>query len=312
MVDFRAPFAATLNITNRCNLRCAYCYASSRDKTVLSTERCIALIDELCDVHGVFFLTIAGGEPLFHPGILTILRESFARHGGKVALVSNGTRLTDDHFFEAFSDVCTELARSGAPLDMQISLDSHIPDVHDMQRGSSYHVLAAVERAIPLPITLQLACVVTRHNVEIAHQIVEAYYPRVRRFHYMNIMPSPGRSRRDVYENLKPSPEQKLAFHERVLELERHLDDVFITKIEPQCEKEGGSLRANGCLAGTTRIDIGPDLTVIACPMSDEILGNLAEQSFEEMWFSERAERIRTVEEPYCAAWCSVKIQSSG
>ncbi len=308
MVDFRAPFAVTLNITNQCNLSCVYCYASNRDKIVLSTKRCITLIDELCYVHGVFFLTIAGGEPLFHPGILTILRESFARHCGKVALVSNGTRLADDSFFEMFSDVCTELARSGAPLDMQISLDSHIPNVHDIQRDSSDQVFKAIERAIPLPITLQLACVVTRHNVEIAHQIVEAYYPRVRRFHYMNIMPSPGRSKHDVYENLQPSPEQKLAFHERILELERSLDDVFITKIEPQCEDEGGSLRANGCLAGTTRIDIGPDLTVMACPMSDEILGDLSEQSFDEMWNSEQADRIRSVVEPYCAAWCSVKI----
>jgi hypothetical protein len=59
-------------------------------------------------------------------------------------------------------------------------------------------------------------------------------------------------------------------------------------------------------MGGTTRIDIEPDLTVMACPMSDEVLGNLAEQTFEEMWFSERAERIRAEDRPYCVKWLCI------
>lgn len=303
MVEIRAPFQVTINITHRCNLSCAYCYASGREQIDMPTERCIALIHELCGDHGVFHVAIAGGEPLVHPGILTILREGFPKYRGMVALLSNGTRLNNDVFLAGFARVCEELADQGAPLDLQISLDSHIPGVHDVQRSHGADVLKAIERALSLPITLQLACVVTRHNVDVAHEIVETYYPRVHRFHFMNIMPSRGRSRGDVFRALCPDQEQKLAFHQRILELERRCEGIYLTKIIEPCIEDGGSLRVAGCIGGTTRIDIEPDLTVMTCPMSDEILGSLAEQTFEEMWFSERAERIRAQDKPYCVKW---------
>jgi MoaA/NifB/PqqE/SkfB family radical SAM enzyme len=303
MVEIRSPFQVTINITHRCNLSCSYCYASGRAQIDMPTERCIDLINELCVEQGVFHLTIAGGETLLHPGILTILRECFTKYKGIVALLSNGMRLNDDIFFAEFSQVCKELDNKGAPLDLQISLDSNIPDVNDLQRSHGAQILSAIERAISLPITLQLACVVTRNNVDVAHRIIEEYYPRVHRFHYMNIMPSRGRSRGDVFKELCPDKEQKLAFHQRVLALEKQCEDTYITKVIEPCIKDGGSLRVEGCLGGTTRIDIEPDLTVMACPMSDEILGSLANQTFEEMWFSDRAERIRGENKPYCVNW---------
>lgn len=303
MVEIRSPFQVTVNITHRCNLSCSYCYASGRQPIDMPTERCIFLIDEMCGDHGVFHLTLAGGETLLHPGILTILRKCFPKYGGIVALLSNGLRLNDDHFFTEFSDVCKELADKDAPLDFQISLDSHIPDVNDRQRSHGAQILEAIERALSLPISVQLACVVTRNNVDVAHQIIETYYPRVVRFHYMNIMPSRGRSGGIVFQDLCPDKDKKLAFHERILELEKQYEGTYITKVFDPCVKEGGSLQAKGCLGGTTRIDIEPDLTVMACPMSDEVLGSLADQTFKEMWFSEKAERIRAEDRPYCVNW---------
>jgi len=303
MVEIKSPFQVTVNITHRCNLSCSYCYASGREQIDMPTERCIDLINELCGDHGVFHLTLAGGETLLHPGILTILRECFSKYKGIAALLSNGMRLNDDIFFSDFSKVCQELAAKGAPLDLQISLDSTLPVVNDLQRSHGAQILSAIERAISLPISLQLACVLTRKNVEVAHKIIEEYYPRVVRYHYMNIMPSRGRSRGDVFHDLCPEKEQKQAFHQRILELEKQCEGTYITKVIEPCIKDGGSMRADGCLGGTTRIDIEPDLTVMACPMSDEILGNLADQTFEEMWFSEKAERIRAEDRPYCVNW---------
>ena len=88
------------------------------------------------------------------------------------------------------------------------------------------------------------------------------------------------------------------------LEHEKRYQPVRITKIERECDKEGGTLRAKGYLAGTTRIDIAPDLTVHACCMSNEVLGCLATQSFDEMWNSPEAERIREIDKAYCFKWC--------
>lgn len=303
MVEIRAPFVANIDLTNRCNLRCLYCYAANRGAVDIPTDRCIALVDELANVHNVFHITLAGGEPLLHPGILLILKECFSRHGDRLALLTNGTRLLDDKFYDGFRKVCVELDQQGQRLDVQISLDSHIPEVHDRQRDQGSRVIASIERALTLPITLQLACVVTRHNVHCAHEIVDAYYPRVMNFHYMNVMPSMGRSAGRRYWDLLPTREQIQEFHQRILERERRYAPVRITKIVRESTQEGGTLRARGCLAGTTRIDIGPDLKVYACCMSNETLGNLADQTFEEMWFSAQAERVRSVPVPYCLKW---------
>jgi MoaA/NifB/PqqE/SkfB family radical SAM enzyme len=303
MVEIRSPLQATINITHRCNLSCSYCYASGREQIDMPTGRCIDLINELCGDHGVFHLTLAGGETLLHPGIVAILRECFAKYPGIVALLSNGLHLNDDDFFAEFSEVCKELSDQSAPLNLQISLDSHIPEVNDLQRSHGDRILKAIERAISLPISLQLACVVTRNNVDVAHRIIEKYYPRVRRFHFMNIMPSRGSSRGDVFRDLCPDREKKQAFHQRVVELEKQCEGAYITKVIEPCIKDGGSMYVPGCLAGTTRIEIEPDLTVMACPMSDEVLGNLTDQTFQEMWFSEKAERIRAADRPFCVHW---------
>lgn len=306
MVEIRAPFVTNIDVTNRCNLNCLYCYAANRSAVDIPARKCIELIDELAGVHGVFHITLAGGEPLCHPDILQILDEGFSRYGERIALLSNGTMLMNDGFFDDFSRVCRSLDRRGKRLDMQISLDSHIPAVHDQQRDQGEMVIASIERALALPITLQLACVVTNRNVHCADKIIDAYYPQVMNFHYMNVMPSRGGTAGARYWDILPSKQQIHSFHERILELERIHSPIRITKIERDRDKEGGSLCVFGCFAGTTRIDIAPDLRVFACCMSDETLGSLAEQSFVEMWSSPQAERVRSIAVPYCFKWAEM------
>lgn len=308
MVEIRAPFVANIDVTNRCNLNCSYCYAADSEPIDIPTEECITLIEELVDTHGVFHITLAGGEPLCHPGILQIIEESFPRFGERIALLSNGTMLMNDHFFEDFKRVCEKLQECGQQLDLQISLDSNSAQIHDQQRDQGQQVIDAIERALSMPINLQLACVVTKLNVHCADEIIDAYYPRVTRFHYMNIMPSKGGTSGANYWELLPSRSQIHEFHQRILEREKLYHPISITKIEREPDKEGGSLCAVGCLAGTTRIDIAPDQKVFACCMSDETLGNLAEQTFEEMWNSPQAERVRSIRTPYCFKWADVAV----
>ena len=295
-----------IDVTNRCNLQCRYCYASDRDAIDIQTERCIALVEELVETHGVFHITLAGGEPLCHPGILEILDACIPRFGERIALLSNGTMLLNDMFFNSFKRVCENAHASGNPLDMQISLDSHVSEIHNQQRDQGQRVIDAIEKALTLPITLQLACVVTTQNVHCADEIIDVYYPRVKNFHYMNVMPSKGGTVGASYWDLLPTKEQIDAFHQRIMAHEKQYDPIRITKIVREQDKEGGSLCATGCLAGTTRIDIAPDLSVFACCMSDERLGSLAKQTFETMWTSPQAERVRSISEPYCFKWAEL------
>ncbi|MFQ5981535.1 MAG: radical SAM protein [Candidatus Heimdallarchaeota archaeon] len=296
-----------IDVTNKCNLRCSYCYNSWNLNRGLDidTEKCIDLITELFEVHSIFHLTIAGGEPLLHKGIFEVIEKCFIKYDPRIVLLSNGTALLNNSIYAKFSTVCSKLNDAGTPLKMQISLDSQIPEIHDLQRDRGTDVLVAIQKVLALPVELQLACVITKQNITVADQIIEFYYPKVKNFHFMNIMPSPGRSGGEHYWNMIPDPQDIEDFHAHILEIEKKYSPIKISKIKSDCELDmhGGTIKGRGCLAGTTRIEIDPYLDVRACCMATETLGNLNNQSFDELWYSDKAENIRSNPEPYCLVW---------
>ena len=94
-----------------------------------------------------------------------------------------------------------------------------------------------------------------------------------------------------------------LAFHERIQEKEQQLPGIKVSKlIEDSTETVKGTIKGKGCLAGITRIDIEANLDVKACCMADSLMGNLGRQSFEDVWYSEAAEQLRSKPEALCVA----------
>lgn len=68
------PLEVVLNLTNRCNFRCIYCYGPYYDnpKSDFTTEQIFKLIDELAEL-GTKSITLGGGEPLCRPDIGEII-----------------------------------------------------------------------------------------------------------------------------------------------------------------------------------------------------------------------------------------------
>ena len=71
-----APLRLVIDLTSRCNLRCAYCCFFSRpdesEKTDLPPERWVSLIDEAGKC-GVLRVTLRGGEALLSPAFDAVL-----------------------------------------------------------------------------------------------------------------------------------------------------------------------------------------------------------------------------------------------
>src|SRR5213593_1992018 len=68
-VDEFKPFLVALNLTKRCNLKCAHCYLDATTKAgggsdELTTDECNRLIDQIAEVNKGCLLVITGGEPL--------------------------------------------------------------------------------------------------------------------------------------------------------------------------------------------------------------------------------------------------------
>ncbi len=114
------------NVTQRCNLHCAHCYADSHDREYpneLTTEEGLKLIGELAEF-GVPTVLFSGGEPLKRPDLFELA--AAARDAGLRAVLSTNGTLIDDATAERIAE--TGFAYVG------ISFDG-IGELHDKMRG---------------------------------------------------------------------------------------------------------------------------------------------------------------------------------
>jgi radical SAM protein with 4Fe4S-binding SPASM domain len=95
----RIPIEGTVETTFRCNLNCVHCYVNqpAGDREVaareLTTERLLALIDEIADA-GCLSLLLTGGEVLVRADFPQVYLHAL-RRGLRVTLFTNGTLITE-------------------------------------------------------------------------------------------------------------------------------------------------------------------------------------------------------------------------
>ncbi len=135
-----------------CNLACSYCLTESSprsERRILSAEQMVAVAEQAKEL-GFTALGVTGGEPFLLPWLPEAVLE-MAQHLPLV-LLTNGTLFAGERFERA-----AKLAHPDVAL--QISLDSHLPDVNDMARGPDNFakVVEAVPRLIARGIRVRIA-----------------------------------------------------------------------------------------------------------------------------------------------------------
>ena len=83
---------AYIEITNRCNLRCAFCPGTSRAPRIMSPAEFDLVLEKLQGSVSYVYLHVMG-EPLSHPQLAELLALAAAREM-KVCITTNGTLLT--------------------------------------------------------------------------------------------------------------------------------------------------------------------------------------------------------------------------
>jgi len=124
------PLLVEWQLTNACNLSCFYCYHGenkARTAGQLTTPQAVSLARDLAR-SGVMQVTLEGGEPFMHPGLLDIVAE-LKNLGLQVRILTNGTRLSLD-----MARTLAGLLDPRADL-IQISLDGSCAAVHELSRG---------------------------------------------------------------------------------------------------------------------------------------------------------------------------------
>ncbi len=94
MVERQIPFTATIEITDRCNLRCSHCYRSQEIDNLWNTDNFEEALQELKQL-GCLHIVLAGSEPLMHPDIVRII-ELISKYGFVLTLQSNVTLINDE------------------------------------------------------------------------------------------------------------------------------------------------------------------------------------------------------------------------
>jgi MoaA/NifB/PqqE/SkfB family radical SAM enzyme len=158
----RTPIIAYLLITDRCNLRCRYCFVDCDQKKdrELNTQEWLSLIDEMYDM-GVRMICLMGGEPLLYQDIDEIIKYIHAK-GIICDLTTNG--LLVQKKIEAIKYLDS----------LMISLDGD-ELANDTNRGKGVYkrVLQAIQTACENGVIIRINCVLTKQNKDSFEHILD-------------------------------------------------------------------------------------------------------------------------------------------
>lgn len=294
MYELKSPLSVGFQITGKCNLKCAYCYAHKSNPIDMTLVNALRLSDELISL-GTMSISIEGGEPLLHPNFEEITMR-FLSAGLDVALLSNGT-ICNDRVIKSIIN----LSEKSEYFTFQVSLDSVNNKVNDITRGMGKLVLENLKKFSDFGIDTTIATVVHTYNLPYIFEMIERLKSYIHNFHFMHLMPISGHKYR--IKGLEPDQNKLKNFWNRMLEYQSENTDLFISTPYNATNSEFGVgiLKCNGCTGGITRATITPDLLFIPCGICpDIILGDLKHHSIEELWNGNKVKNVRKVNFPLC------------
>lgn len=148
-----------LNMTDRCNLNCIYCYATERYTTEdkLEFNDYTSLIDEIKTMNSSCIIVFTGGEPLLSKYTIELARYC-KKKNLKTMLLTNGTLINDKNI-----DVINKYIDH-----LKLSIDGSNEIIHDLHRGNGNYskVLNAYNLAISNNMDVEISMTVTKKNIQ--------------------------------------------------------------------------------------------------------------------------------------------------
>ncbi|MBN1824849.1 MAG: radical SAM protein [Candidatus Eisenbacteria bacterium] len=282
------PIDVVLAVTYRCNARCIMCSIWKHPSTDdLRPEEYRFLPDSLR------YVNLSGGEPFLRddlPEIVRVVKERVPR--AKTIISTNGF-LTG-----RIAERMPEILKADPSIGVGISIDG-MGATHDRVRGipgGFDKCMNTLETLKSLGMTnLRLAFTVVRENVEELGAVYALTKKLGIQFTLAVAQDSPHYFRADedhsvhadkLREHLGPLAEDLL----RSAGPKNWLRAFFAHGL---FRYAAGAGRPFVCNAGSDFFFVGPNGNIYPCNILDDVMGNVRESSFDEIWNSERAETIR-------------------
>jgi radical SAM protein with 4Fe4S-binding SPASM domain len=153
-----APYRMDLALTYRCQNDCSHCYnVHGRSLSELDTDEWIQVLDRTWRI-GIPHIVFTGGEPTLRPDLPEMIAHA-ERNGQITGLNTNARRLRKPEFLQKLVD---------AGLDhVQITLESHIPEVHDRmvgRTGAWEETVAGIKNALKSPLFVMTNTTMLKDN----------------------------------------------------------------------------------------------------------------------------------------------------
>lgn len=291
MQELKSPLLLVVEITGRCNLTCSYCYAKfgCRNKKDLGRDIFINIIDEAAKV-GVFDVNICGGEPFLHGDIVEFIEYIKSKSIG-VSLNTNGTLI--DH------SLARRLSSTSIIQDIQVSIDSHIPEIHNTSRGEFERTFIGFKNlcdASTKDFAPSVGCVINRHNFRFLPDTIRFFAEYTNRFHLMNVMGS---------KDLTLSIDEKKIFEAEIipelLALSSQLN-LKISNFTKDCTTDFALKKAHiDCLAGYTFLVISSSQDIMPCDIARVSIGKYLQYGDIEKYYIQLKQSWKERNTPWCA-----------
>lgn len=290
----RVPLFGTLELTQRCNLRCAHCYLSEDARrgagAELGTPEVLRLLEEAARA-GCLFLLVTGGEPLLRPDLPGIYRR--ARELGLVVTVfTNATRV---------DPAVAELLAGAPPRLVEVSLYGATPATHDGVTGvpgSHARALAGIATLMRAGVRVGLKTMVLRSNAaEVAD--LEAFAARLGvRFRLdAAVNPRLDGDRRPLAERVEPEVSVPIELADPARR------GGYVARLSTGA---GGGAAGSvyGCRAGVTAFHLDPAGVLRPCLIARRVAADARERGFAGAWraVGEALDRLRPAPARPCDA----------
>jgi len=286
-----APFLVALNLTRRCNLKCAHCYLDAGtlnqgDPDELATSEVCSLLDEIAALSEETMVVLTGGEPLLRPDIMEIAAHA-SDLGLMVVMGTNGMLLTDKRV--------AALRQAGVSA-VGISVDSLDASHHDRFRGASgswTKTISGIDACRRAGLMFQVHFSVTDDNAHELESMIE--FCRSSGATVLNVFFLVCTGRGETYTNISLDTYEHVL--RRVAQAARDETQLLVrARCAPHFKRMALEMKpplpvtlihgyeAGGCLAGTRYCRVTPTGGVTACPYIEDSVGSIREMPFVEIW----------------------------
>ncbi len=296
----RIPVLGTLELTDRCNLRCLHCYVpadkknSASSKEELTTQQWTDIIDQ-ATAAGCLFLLITGGEPLLRPDFHAIYRHA-CRSGLRVTVFTNANLLSESilDLFEEYPPHAVEVSVYGATA----ATYENITGV----KGSFARCMQGIGRLKDHGVRLKLKTVLLTVNMHELEDMESAALGLDAPFRFdPMVTPRLDRDPAPIQYRLSPAQaaEKEFASNERA-----QLYHDFFHRINSR----GLSADLFQCGAGTTMFYINSSGMMRPCLMVSSMEQDLLRSTFMQVWESDIFRKLRSSEKaPEQCRTCDTK-----